>query len=249
MKIKISILIIFFIGFSIIAFSQSESNIDGNILLRRERSVSINIHSAGWGFGYRSGKFINGFKKRMTEIEFVTMKHPKEIKTTNPYYENSRSYFYGKLNNLYIGRFSYGIQKVINNKPYWGGAEVRFFYYGGASLGFVKPVYLYIINESSSDNEILLTVEKYNPDKHQIQDIYGKGPFGKGIDKMKLYAGVFAKIGLNFEYGDWNKSIKALEAGIILDYYPKAIPIMAYNDDINLFLSFYISFNFGKRFN
>ena len=233
-------------------FAQSSSNVDGKVILKKEKSGSINVHSSSvniGGFGYRSGNFINGFKKRMIEFEVVSMRHPKEIKTVNPFFENSKSYYFGKLNNVYSVRAGYGIQKVLSSKPYWGGVELRFLYFGGVSLGVTKPVYLYIINDSYNIYEVLLSVERYNPDKHSIHDIYGRGPFGKGIDKLKVYPGLYTRLGLNFEYGLWDESINALETGVIIDVYPKPIPIMAFNKESYFFISFYLSFNFGKRFN
>ncbi|MCF8296758.1 MAG: hypothetical protein K9J13_04365 [Saprospiraceae bacterium] len=248
MKFFKFIFIILFSLISIQLLAQSSSNIDGKVIFKKEKSGSINVHSAGWGFGYRTGSFKNGFKKRMLEFEFVTMKHPKEIKTINPIFERAKSYYFGKLNNVFIVRSGYGIQKVLSSKPYWGGVEFRFLYMGGLSLGFTKPVYLYIY-DASNYNEVLLTVEKYDPNKHSLHDIYGKGPFGKGIDELKLYPGLYTRLGLNFEYGIWDESIKAIETGVIIDVYPKPIPIMAFNDESYFFLSFYLSFNFGKRFN
>ena len=56
---------------------------------------------------------------------------------------------YGKLNYLFVLRPGIGIQNVINSKPYWGGVEIRYFYYGGLSLGFTKPVYLYVYDAST----------------------------------------------------------------------------------------------------
>jgi hypothetical protein len=54
---------------------------------------------------------------------------------------------------------------------------------------------------------------------------------------------------MNFEFGKENSKIKALEAGAVIEAFPVAIPIMAFNPEQNLFVTFYINFHLGKRYN
>jgi hypothetical protein len=61
-----------------------KNNSDVHGLLRYEKSGGLVIHAYGGGLNYRTGRNITGSKKRMLEIEFVGMKHPKEMKTYNP---------------------------------------------------------------------------------------------------------------------------------------------------------------------
>ncbi len=219
------------------------------ILLRKENCGSINLSSTGWGIGYRQGKHLTGYKKMMWEVELQNIKHPKEIKSLYPIDENSKSYIYGKLNSFFSIRTGMGIQKVLNGKPYWGGVEVRQFYYGGVSLGLAKPVYLYIWNYKPSNEDIIITTERYNPSKHDIDNIYGRAPFTNGIDKTTFYPGLYFRTGFNFEYGEFPENLKYLEVGLIADIFYKPIPIMAFNDKNRYFLSIYLSYNFGKRKN
>ncbi len=245
------LLISIFLCFGFYSYSQDTTSIDQlKVLYYKEYSAAFVIHSSGWGFTFRKGKHLTGLKKKMLEIELVKTKHSKEIKTINPYFDNSKSYVYGKLNELFNLRTGIGIQKIINTKPYWGGVEVRYFYYGGISLGLTKPVYLDILNYSSSTPpDYDITTERYDPNKHFMENICSRAAFTKGLDKMSIYPGIYGKFGFNFEYGSYNKNIKALEVGTIIDAYPKAIPIMAFNTNNNIFLSVYFSFHFGKRYN
>jgi hypothetical protein len=165
----------------------------------------------------------------------------------NPYYYNARSYVYGKLNHVYMLRAGYGHKRLLNRKPYWGGIELRVLYMAGASLAFAKPVYLYFWDETYS----FIKEEKYDPDNyyHSSEYIYGRAPFFDGIGELKVFPGVNAKAGLNFEFGALNSKIRALEVGAVFEYFPKAIPIMAYNPAENVFLTFYLNFSLGKRYN
>lgn len=254
MKVHYFILAAFFLSCSLITKAQSVSlgdtviN-DSKVLMRKEKSGFFMLHTAGIGAGYRSGKHITGYKKKMFEVEITGMKHPKEIKSINPYYENAKSFVYGKLNSLIIIRSGFGRQKVINSKPYWGGVELRYFYFGGISMGLLKPVYLYILYESSAPYVYNLQIERYDPDKHSTDDIFGRASFFHGFDKIKPLPGIYAKAGLNFEYGAYDETVKAVECGITIDAYPKPAPIMAFNTNKSVFLSLYISFHFGARSN
>jgi hypothetical protein len=266
-RVFISFFILAFISTCSKAFGQlveEPDTLGDNILFSKEMYGAAVFHSSGWGIGFRIGQNRTYYNKKMFEAGLVEMKSPKEYKRSNENFSNSRRYVYGKMNNLYLFRAGYGVQKLINRKPYWGGIEVRFFYYGGLSIGLAKPVYLYIANYTTVGDQLYydITTEKYDPEIHfpwrvtvpiddtsRNIDIYGKAPVFNGFNEIKPYAGVYAKLGFNFEYGSYNQSIKAIEAGATIDAFPKGIPLMAFTDPFPLFINVYISFTFGKRYN
>jgi hypothetical protein len=241
------------VAFNVTAQSSKSTDADSlldNILLEKQWSLGVQLNTNGWGLKFLSGKNITAMKQFLWEIEFTTYKEAKEVKTINQYFSNSKSYIYGKLNYVYFLRGGIGFQHILNRKPYWGGIQLSYHYYGGFSLGIAKPVYLYIIHITSLQNENYdITEEKYNPDLHFIENIYGRASFLSGILNSKLYPGLYVKSGLDFEFGAHNKSIQMLEVGATLDYSPIPIPIMANNPKRSLFLTLYLSFSFGKRHN
>ena len=240
------------IGITTSSFSQENpetSDTTLGVILRKEISWGFIGHTAGFGFNFRTGKRISAFKSRSFEFEAISMKSPKEIKTINPYFNNSKSYIFGKLNNVFMLRGGYGLNHQLNRKPLWGGVEVRYFYYGGFSLGIAKPVYLYILNFTSIYYEYTLTMEKFNPEEHFLDNIYGRAPFTKGMAEMRFYPGLYLKGGFSFDFSGEHEKIRSLEAGFILDLYPYPIPIMAFRDDYHYFINLYLSFNFGKKYN
>jgi len=232
----------------LMVFAQSESNLDNKILYRKERSGFIMVHTGGFGLGYRSGKHKTYLRKFMWEVEGLSIKHPKEYKVST-YYENNKNFIFGKLNNFFVVRGGVGQQHILNGKPYWGGIEVRLFYYGGLSLGITKPIYLYIVKFDELTRESYLSLERFDPDVHLITDIYGKGPFFKGFNKIGVYPGIYAKVGLSFEYGAEDTFVKALECGVFVDCFYKNVPIVAYQKNQFLFTNVYLSLHFGKRKN
>lgn len=217
------------------------------ILLKKEYSIGIIAHNLGFGLNFRIGRNKTYFNSRIINIEVVSMKHPKQIRVINPYYVNAKSYVYGKLNHVYMLRGGFGYKKLLNRKPYWGGLELRLLYQGGISVAFAKPVYLYFWDETYS----YVKEEMYDPNNfyHSSEYIYGRAPFISGLDKIRVYPGVFAQLGLNFEFGKYNSKIRALEAGATLEYFPIAIPIMAFNPEQNFFVTLYLNFHIGKRYN
>lgn len=242
----------FIIGGRDKSFCQSEEldgydSIADRVLLKKELSGGVTLHNLGMGGNFRRGVNKTYFNSRIFEIEFVSLKHPKQIRVVNPYYYNAKSYVYGKLNHVYILRAGYGFKKLLNRKPYWGGIELRVLYMGGLSVALAKPVYLYFWDETYS----FVKEEKYNPDNiyHNSEYIYGRAPFTDGLGELKVYPGLFVKSGLNFEFGTLNSKIRALEAGMVFEYFPSAIPIMAYNPAQNLIFTFYLNFSLGKRYN
>ena len=228
-------------------FAQSATNPDGNILMSKSWSAYATLHTQGFGFGYRNGKYIDGYRLRFFEGSLVSMTHPKEVRSSNPFFPTAQSYVYGKLNYVYIPRLSYGIQRTLNDEPYWGGVEVSYSYKAGASLAITKPVYLLVLNYVSDPFNYKLTEERYDPDEHFPEIIYGRGPFLKGFDEIGFYPGLHAQAALNFEYGEYDESLKALEAGLSVDLFPRPIPIMAFSDKSWYMLSLYISLHLGKR--
>lgn len=212
------------------------------VLLRNEWSFGIHLHTSGWGIEVKRGRNITAMKKLMFETQFVSMKHPKEVKTINPLYENSKSYVFGKINTLNILRASAGFRHTIYSKADNTGVEVRVNYMAGASIGFAKPIYLEVYNEDQQ-----LETRRSDPETQTVEDIYGRAPFTEGLDQIKIYPGGFVKGGFNFEYAPFHEDIKAIEVGAALDIFPTPVPIMALTKNKQLFLTFYLTFIYGRK--
>lgn len=223
---------------------------DLNVMYRNESTFGIYVHSnGGIGLAYRRGKHVTGKRKRMFEFEAQNFKHPKEVKSINSYYENSKGFIYGKLNSVLIFRPGAGYQNVLYQKSDKKSVEIRFSYFIGATLSFAKPVYLEIIRETPVNGSSAQTVstERYNPDIHDPHNIFGKASFFKGIDKTVIYPAAYGKLALSFEYADRYNSIKAIETGVIADVYPRAMPIMAFNKKQQVYFSLYLKLLWGKK--
>lgn len=227
----------------------TDTLIPDNVLLEKQWSLGVLIHTNGWGLRFRIGKNISALRQWMWEVEYGTYKSPKEVRVINPYYSDAKSYIYGKLNSLSFLRGGTGQQFIITRKPYWGGIQLSAIAYGGVTVGLAKPVYLYILYPDPVFNDYEIKEERYDPDKHYIDNIYGRASSLSGILELKFYPGIYTRAGLEVEFGSLSKRPRSLEAGALLEYSPMGIPIMAYNPKQNLFLTIYLSFMIGKRHN
>jgi hypothetical protein len=223
---------------------------EARVPFRKEISGGAIIHGDGWGLNFFHSKYTTAKDRRVLGIEIVGMKHPKEIKSFNPYYEDSRGYFYGKSNALLIVRPTYGRKHQITDKIRRSGVEVNYVWGIGPSLGLVKPVYLQIGRPDQFPYETI-AIERYDPDQHDVHNIYGRATWFRGVGEIQLYPGGFGRFGLNFEYSGQTTGIKALEVGVSVDAYPVVIPIMAELDGVQnkqFFFEFYLSVQFGKKY-
>lgn len=239
----------FFLSQNIFSQEIDADLVNDSVLYKKSYSFGAIAHTLGFGLRFQKGENITIFKSKYYEFQFVGMKSPKQIRTINPFFTNAKSYVYGKLNHVYMLRGGVGMNRLLNRKPYWGGVELRYTFSGGASIGIAKPVYLYILEFTGDPFEYDVTTEKYDPGAHFFDNIYGRAPFTKGFDEIKIYPGIYGKVGLDFEIGAYKSKVNSVEIGGILEYFPKAIPIMAFNNSKHVFFTGYISYSFGKRYN
>ncbi|HMR47548.1 MAG TPA: hypothetical protein PKC85_12210 [Bacteroidia bacterium] len=209
-----------------------------------EYSIGATLHSSGWGLMFRKGKNLTVNRKRMYEIEIVSMKHPKEYKSVSYLSERPKTFVFGKMNSLLVIHGGFCYERVLFDKAERKHFEIRWNSTGGPSLGLTKPVYLIFATGNGQR-----VVEKYDPNNqnHDKQSIYGKAEFTKGLDEMKLYPGVFLKSGVMFEYNIMNDGITAVEVGVMLDAYAKKIPIMAFAKNKQVFFNLYGTFMLGRK--
>jgi hypothetical protein len=229
----------------------SADTLENSIIYSNEKSGVIIAHSNGLGLGYKAGLNKTVFTTRILSFELVSLSSTKQIKIINPYYANSKRYVYGKLNDVFVLRAGFSNKYLLNRKPYWGGIELRWLWEAGASLAFEKPYYLFVIKINQSPQGGLgytIDSQRFNSDV-SWDDIYGRAPFTKGLNEIRPVPGAYAKIGFNFEFGNVKTSIKSFEAGAVTEFFPQSLNLMDDDRNQRIFLNFYISYAFGKRFN
>jgi hypothetical protein len=221
---------------------------DTQVLLKQEFTGGAMIHTQGWGLLLRRAKNKTFLRKRLFELEAVSMEHPKEIRSINPNVENGNGYVYGELAQVAVTRLGYGRHNVLYAK-FDKGVEIRYLYVGGFSMAWAKPIFLDVAYRNPSGQVIAVATEQYDPENpaHSQENILGRSSPFRGIEKMQFYPGMYAKFGFSFEYGRKQKNVRSLEAGVIVDYYVQDVPMMARIKNDPYYLTFYLSFNFGLK--
>ena len=217
----------------------------------KEWSGGATINNRGFGAILRHAIITNNFKKIQFEVELVKLKHPKEVKVVNPYYDNAKSYVYGKQNAFYPLRIGVGTQFLVFDKAAKDGVEISFNVMAGSSLGLLKPIYLEILKDNGNPFYLDVVSEKFNKDLHNPSNIYGYSGFNKGLNETTMMIGGYIKSGFTFDWSSKDEKIVLLETGAVVDFYTKKVPIMAnFSSDINksVFISLYASILFGKKY-
>jgi hypothetical protein len=237
------------------SFAQDSAAVanDVTILYRKENTFGLVAHSGGFGMVYRSARHVSVWKKRVLEVEIVSMRHPKQTKVVNEQTSgDAKPFFYGKMNYVYVLRVGYGMQKVIFGKAEKSGVEVRYNVFIGPALGISKPVYNEVLVDTEDPKIKTVATKKYDPnDPHQqqITDFYGPGSYFKGFDQMKIYPGGYGKFSFSFEYSTVHQKVAIIETGITADGFFNTIPIMAYTTNNPYYVNLFVSLLWGGKKN
>jgi len=220
-----------------------------NINYFKYATVGGGAHNMGWFVSGRYGLSKTKNRDLIYEFDLWRTKHPKEVRVQNQQFVNPKSYTFGKLNDMYNTHFGVGTQRVIFDKGEKRGVEVRYHLSGGAAVAVLIPVYLDILYATSPNDPLRFTTrtELYDPSRHFADNIHGAASFGTGFSELKLQPGIYSKGGFVFEWGSFTEEVRVLEAGLAVDFFPKAVPVMAMVENNRLFLSFYLGLHLGKR--
>jgi len=229
------------------AMAQESIYLDDEVHISYNREVygGFFAHTQGWGLNYVHNFFKTVDKRSNFEIQFNFTHNPKQKKIYNPFFRDAKGYYYGKLNTFFVFRGLYGQRKIIGHKIRSKGVELGYTWGIGPSFGFLKPVYLEVINF----DENVLEVVKYDPDKHDLGNIYGRSGGLKGFDDLQFKPGLYLKFGLFIEYSSKRIGISGIEAGVALDAYLEPVLIMAEIENQQFFPLLYINLFMGTKFN
>ena len=225
--------------------AQGELAEQPRIFYRNEESLAFIMNSNGLGINGRFAKRINARRKTIYDVDLVSIKHRKEVKISNAFY-NNKSFVFGKENSFFALRGGYGKQVEMFRKVDKGGISIRRFYSAGPSIGFLKPIYYEVLHTGGGGvTNMYLETEKFSTSTHQ-QYIYGKASFFKGIKEISVVPGIYGRFGFMFEYSRSDITLHAIEAGVSLDLFAREIPIMATDKNEFYFFGLFVSYRFGK---
>lgn len=239
--------ILFFVAWSTPIWAQLPAEEPIGYLYKKDWFVGLQLSTNGFGaiFSYERNKTYN-FKQGI-HLYTSSLKTGKETRKTNSFYEDSKSYVYGKINLLYAARIAYGMSWRLYERKRERGVSIRYQCQIGPSFGLIKPIYLKI-KEPYTEPAITKPEDKlYDPTIHYAENIYGRSSFWKGFIDRKFAFGVFGKTGFQFDFSPRTSKITAVEIGVQLDYFSQPIPLFYLGKNKNIFPGLYASVQFGKN--
>jgi hypothetical protein len=219
-----------------------------------EFDVGGRLNTNGWSAYLEYEKRTSEVASTMFQFEVAEIKDPKEDKNSKiqgvdayGFAYSGHAYVYGKQNIFYQARLGIGQRRLIGGKGNKNGVEVSAIYLGGVSLGLVKPYYLELVDSTAGS----ASYQKYTPENansflNPNNIIAGPG-LGKGWSEVQMVPGLYARIGMRFDWAEFNEFVSALEVGLSADLYSKKVQIMVNNPGKSFFYGAYVSLIFGKR--
>ena len=223
------------------------------VVYNDEFAVNLYLHTRGYGIGAIFGKLKTYYKTTFYHVDFGLLKHPKEHRPDNQINQFnvlSRPYVYGKKNSFFALRIGKGQKRYLSEKAKRRGVAVGYSYQLGPSIGMLKPYYLDLRGDGGIAPPTI-EVSKYseeNKDRFLDPDfIDGYSGFWKGVGEMKFVFGGHLKGGAHFSWGAYDRYVKAIEVGLLLDFYFQKVDILAIEDNSPVFANLYLNLQFGKR--
>ena len=227
---------------------------DVGVVYDQEFAVNLYLHTKGYGVGAIFGDLKTYYKTSFYHVDLGMVKHPKEHRPDNQINQFnvlSRPYVFGKKNSFFVLRAGKGEKRYLSEKARRKGIAMGYSYQIGPSIGMLKPYYLDIRTESGIGSPPEIESVKYseeNADRFLNPDfIDGYAGFWKGLGETNFIFGGHIKGGAHFAWGAYDKYVKALEIGVLIDFYFQRIDIMVVEDNSPLFANLYLNLQFGKR--
>jgi len=242
---KFTFIIIFFIAPIAIGFSQGEIQTHQTYNFN-ERTFAIYLNSNGYAVDYTYGKRLDGSRRLTFGVTFAEIKHPKEIRVRNPYFDTQKKFIFGKVNNFYTLKLLTGFHRALFDKFDKGGIGIGYHVQIGPDIGMLKPRYYQVLYPTSDPLKYRIETEKFNYSIHRVSDIYGRASYFEGIEQTKIYLGLITRFTIDFDFGESDYSINRLECGVQLDAFLQKMEIMATESNNHLFLSLFIAYRFGS---
>lgn len=231
------------------------------IIYRSETAFDFRLHTNGMAFAVNLGEIITYYKTKYYHFEFGLMSDPREQNQNRNLLLGGRlssSFAFGKQNSLMVLRAGVGHKYYLSEQARRKGVALGYNYQVGPSLALLKPYYLDLIYQENRDGVpfFVLKSEKYGEDNAAVftnlNSIFGSSGFSKGFTEINVVPGIQAKAALFFSMGAFDKYVRAIETGIMIDLFIRKVPIMIETEKVGnkpYFFNFYANFQIGFRKN
>lgn len=232
-----------------------------DIIYEKEFSTDFRLHTGGASVGVNLGKIRSYKKTSLMYFGIGELKHPQEVRQNQnlPFGVGTglRGYIFGKQNNFFALRGGIGEKHYLSEKARKKGVALAISYDVGPTIGVLKPYYLMLRTEPSNFNQPNFRSEKFSTENESrflsVDKIFGADNFFQGIGELGFRPGLHAKFSAHADWGILDEFIKALEAGVMVDYFFQEIPLMAESPltpnfrNKNVFVNLFLTLQLGKR--
>ncbi len=210
------------------------------------------VFTGAKAFGYEDFGYGNEekyYNAHFVQLEISERFHRKEYRDLsysalfNLLVAQKSTYFiYGKVNNFFQIKPSYGQRRLFGGKGEPGSPLIQYYIALGPSFGLIKPYYINtvtggMIKYDSTNANIFLNKEL----------IFGKAALTTGMNEIQLAYGLHLKGGFHFDFSKNPIRVSAFDLGFALDYYFQPITQMAQTKAQSFFAQLYITYQLGKR--
>ncbi len=231
----------------LIFFAQQAAEEEPGYLYRKAFSGGLMISTHGIGPQLQLERKMNYRYYHQFGLTLSGIRHEKEYRSKNASYDDSKPYVYGKLNSLIALRFFFGGKLELFEKKRTRGISIHYTWAAGPSVGYLKPVYLKILEPSAAEQHQDPHVERYDPALHPQENIYGRASYFEGFGEGSIRPGLFLKSGFFFDFSKKEALILGLEIGAMIDAYSKTVVLLYQSKNHQVFPAFYASLLIGKK--
>jgi hypothetical protein len=214
---------------------------EGELVFRKHSIFGFKANTDGYGLSYEMGRFKSNRVTNIYQLELNEKKHrqEKKLNTINGFEFNSIILY--KLNNFYQLKLGIGQQRIIGGKGNKNGVAVAAVYAGGLTLGLLKP---YLVDVDAGGKRFR---SQYPTVLDSLYQPIGAAGFTTGWNDLKIKPAIHAKAALRFDYGRFNETVTAIEAGVNAEFYSSKIPQIMFSKQKQLFFVGYITILLGRR--
>lgn len=275
--IRIFPVLIFLISLCKSVSAQETTLNPDSVLYKKAWQAGLRLKSDGFSLNAEIARSKRFKREFIIQVGFSFYLSPKQVKQDSPLgggglfgSDGFKRFVYGKQNNqlnLYAG---VGQRFLLAEKARKHGVQIFYKYAGGITLAILKPYMLKIAQLDTSAPNTIVGFEDVQFDKNNLDNgflypfpyvtndlkfIAGASGFGKGW-KLKLVPGLHIETGIDFDFGKNDRFIKALEVGVMCDFYYKKLPVMVdididgqsiKNSNKFMYPSVFVGLSLGKR--
>ena len=214
-----------------IAAQSTRLNADAKgIIYNKEKALDLRIHTHGWAANYMIGDIKSYYKTTFFRFGLGELKHHKEVRKSsepsNLPSQSFRQYTYGKQNFAFVLRGSYGGKRYFTEKAAKNGVALAVSYSGGITTALMMPYYIEVGGPRDAKTTSIKYTEETKIDFLDPFRVKGKSGILKGIGETQVVPGIHGQIGVHLDWGAFDEFMRAVEAGIMIDIFPKRLPIM-----------------------